>query len=87
MSLLKTTPVAVGADGGAVKPVKKLKDNDRVVKHILTALALVSVAIIIFIIAFTLYNSWDAPSPRSASLNSYSELRGSPDRRSTAPPP
>ena len=60
MSLLKTTPVAVGADGGAVKPVKKLKDNDRVVKHILTALALVSVAIIIFIIAFTLYNSWDA---------------------------
>ena len=60
MSLLKTTPVAVGADGGAVKPVKKLKDNDRVVKHILTALALVSVAIIVFIIAFTLYNSWDA---------------------------
>ena len=48
MSLLKTTPVAVEADGGAVKPVKKLKDNDRVVKHILTALALVSVAIIIF---------------------------------------
>ena len=60
MSLLKTTPVAVGADGGATKPVKKLKDNDRVVKHILTALALVSVAIIFFIIVFTLYNSWDA---------------------------
>lgn len=59
MSLLKTTPVAAG-EGEAVKPVKKLKDNDRVVKHILTALALVSVAIILFIIVFTLYNSWDA---------------------------
>ena len=56
MSLLKTTPVAAGADG-AIKPVKQLKDNDRVVKHILTALALVSVAIIFFIIVFTLYNT------------------------------
>ena len=59
MSFLKTTPVAVG-DNGAERPVKKLKDNDRVVKHILTALALVSVAIIFFIIVFILYNSWDA---------------------------
>ncbi len=59
MSLLKTTPVAVG-DDGAAKPVKVRKDSDRVVKHILTALALVSVAIIFFIIVFILYNSWDA---------------------------
>lgn len=57
MSLLKTTPVAA-PEGGSTRPVRR--DNDRVVKHILTALALVSVAVIFFIIVFILYNSWDA---------------------------
>ena len=61
MSLKTATPVGAETDLPSGKPVRKVRrDNDGVVKLILTALALVSVAVVFFIIAFILYNSWDA---------------------------
>lgn len=60
MSFLKTAPVADGAGEPVATPVKMNRDHDRGVKLVLTAVALVSVAVIFFIIVFTLSNSWTA---------------------------
>lgn len=60
MSLRTTTPAADAQGAQPVKAAKFPKDSDGVVKLILTALALVSVAVVFFIIIFILYNSWDA---------------------------
>lgn len=60
MSFLKTAPVADGAGEPVATPVKMNRDHDRAVKLVLTAVALVSVAVIFFIIVFTLSNSWTA---------------------------
>ena len=50
MSFLKTAPVADGAGEPVATPVKMNRDHDRAVKLVLTAVALVSVAVIFFII-------------------------------------
>ena len=60
MSLRTTTPAADAQGAQPVRAAKVPKDSDGVVKLILTALALVSVAAVFFIIIFILYNSWDA---------------------------
>ncbi len=60
MSLRTTTPAADAQGAQPVKAAKVPRDSDGVVKLILTALALVSVAVVFFIIIFILYNSWDA---------------------------
>ncbi len=54
-----TTPVGCAPGPSAAKAVRAPKDSDGVVKLVLTALALVSVAVVFFIIIFILYNSWD----------------------------
>ena len=54
------TPVGCSSGPSAVKAARAPRDSDGVVKLVLTGLALVSVAVVFFIIIFILYNSWDA---------------------------